>query len=195
MKKRYVIGVDEAGRGPLAGPVVVGAVTGSNIKILKNIKDSKKLSARQRENWKKIIKNNFECHHVFISHKTIDKIRIHNAVNLGVEKVLQKFSLRPRSGRAKKANLILLDGSLRAPKKYKQKTIIRGDEKIPLIAAASIIAKTSRDRKMLALHKKFPQYCFDRHKGYGTKLHYKKLKKHGPCPIHRNSFLHLNIVK
>jgi ribonuclease HII len=94
---------------------------------------------------------------------------------------LEKFS--------KKANLILLDGSLKAPKKYKQKTIIKGDEKIPLISAASIIAKVSRDKKMLVFHKKFPKYCFDRHKGYGTKLHYKKLKKHGLCSIHRRTFL------
>ena len=181
MKKRYVIGIDEAGRGPLAGPVAVGAVAArANFKLLKNIKDSKKLSAKKREIWRKIIKNNFECHCVFVSHKTIDKIKIHNAVNLGVKKVLQKFS--------KKADLVLLDGSLKAPKNYKQKTIIKGDEKIPLISAASIIAKTSRDRKMLFFHKKFPKYCFDRHKGYATKLHYKKLKKHGPCSIHRRSF-------
>ena len=182
MKKRYVIGIDEAGRGPLAGPVAVAAVAvAASLRILKNIKDSKKLSAKKREIWRKIIKNNFECHCAFISHKVIDKIGISRATVLGVKKVLEKFS--------KKANLILLDGSLKAPKKYKQKTIIKGDEKIPLISAASIIAKVSRDKKMLVFHKKFPKYCFDRHKGYGTKLHYKKLKKHGLCSIHRRTFL------
>ena len=189
VQHRYLIGIDEAGRGPLAGPVAVAAVAAtanfksqkSNLKSLKNIKDSKKLSAKKREIWYKIIKNNFECHCVFVSHKIIDKIRIHKAVHLGIRKVLEKFS--------KKANLVLLDGSLKAPENYKQKTIIKGDEKIPLISAASIIAKVSRDKKMLHFHKKFPQYCFDKHKGYGTKLHYKKLKKHGPCPIHRHSFL------
>lgn len=181
MKKKYLVGVDEAGRGPIAGPVAIGAVLGSRAKILNKIRDSKRLSAKKRENWEKIIKTNFECHCVFISHKTIDKIGISKAVHLGVKKVLKKIDA--------KIDLVLLDGALKAPKNYKQKTIIRGDEKIPLISAASIIAKVARDKKMLAFHKKFPQYCFDRHKGYATKLHYKKLKKHGLCPIHRKSFL------
>lgn len=180
--KKYVIGIDEAGRGPLAGPVAIGAMACSlNSKFLKNIKDSKKLSAKQREEWYKILKKNFECHCVFISHKTIDKINIHMATLLGVEKVLKKFKKNPK--------LVLLDGSLHAPKEYKQKTIIKGDEKISLISAASIIAKVSRDKKMAGLHKKYPEYHFDKHKGYGTKLHYKKIKKHGLSVIHRKSFL------
>mgnify|MGYP001584767219 CR=1 FL=1 len=189
MKKKYVVGIDEAGRGPLAGPVAVGVAGAmlnlksqkSNIKILKGVKDSKKLSAEKREEWYKILKKNFECHHVFIGHKTIDKINIHRATLLGVEKVLKKFKRKP--------DLVLMDGSLRAPKEYKQKTIIKGDEKIPLISAASIIAKVSRDRKMAGLHKKFPKYAFDKHKGYGTKLHYKKIKKHGLSEIHRRTFV------
>ena len=181
MKNKYIIGIDEAGRGPIAGPVAIGAVAArANFKLLKNIKDSKKLSAKKREIWRKIIKDNFEYHCVFISHKVIDRIGISKAVRLGVKKVLKKID--------GKIDLILLDGALKAPQRYKQKTIIKGDEKIPLIAAASIIAKTARDKKMLVFHKKFPQYCFDRHKGYATKLHYKKLKKHGPCLIHRRSF-------
>lgn len=165
----------------MAGAVAVGAMAGSlNSKFLKNIKDSKKLSAKQREEWYKILKKNFECHCVFISHKTIDKINIRMATLLGVEKVLKKFKKKP--------NLVLLDGSLHAPKGYRQKTIIKGDEKIPFISAASIIAKVSRDKKMAAAHKKFPKYSFDKHKGYGTKLHYKKIKKHGLSDIHRLSF-------
>lgn len=202
MKKgKFIVGIDEAGRGPLAGPVAVGAVGalinskseaparlrydevvagGRNSKQIKNIKDSKKLSAQQRENWYKILKKNFECHRVFIDHKTIDKINIHQATLLGVEKVLKKFKRKP--------DLVLMDGSLRSPKEYKQKTIIKGDEKIPLISAASIIAKVSRDRKMARLHKKFPKYAFDKHKGYGTALHYKKIKKHGLSEIHRHTF-------
>lgn len=190
-KKKIVVGIDEAGRGPLAGAVAVGAVAvnlksqKSNLKILKGIKDSKKLNAKQREEWYKILKKNFECHCIFISHKTIDKINIHRATLLGVEKVLKKFKKKP--------DLILLDGSLHAPKNYKQKTIIKGDEKIPLISAASIIAKVSRDRKMIGLHKKFPKYSFDKHKGYGTKLHYKKIKKHGLSKIHRRTFCKKNI--
>jgi ribonuclease HII len=186
--KKNVIGIDEAGRGPLAGPVAVGAVMAiintkseaRNPKQIQKIKDSKKLNSKQREIWFKILKKNFECHCVFISHKVIDKINIHQATLLGVERVLKKFKKKP--------DLVLLDGSLHAPKEYKQKTIIKGDEKIPLISAASVIAKVSRDRKMLQLHKKHPKYCFDKHKGYGTKLHYKKIKKHGLLEIHRKSF-------
>ena len=181
MKKKYIVGIDEAGRGPLAGPVAVGAVIGLlNSKLLKKIKDSKKLNAKQREIWHKFLKKNFECHCVFIGHKTIDKINIHKATLLGVEKVLKKFK--------RKLDLVLMDGSLRAPKEYKQKTIIKGDEKISLISAASIIAKVSRDRRMMREHKKTPHYAFDKHKGYGTKLHYKKIKKHGLSSIHRHTF-------
>jgi ribonuclease HII len=188
MKKgKFIVGIDEAGRGPLAGPVAVAAVAGelknqnSKIKILEGIKDSKKLSAKKREEWYKILKKNFECHCVFIGHKTIDKINIHRAALWGVAKVLEKFKKRPDS--------VLLDGSLHAPPEFRQKTVVKGDEKIPLISAASIVAKVNRDRKMSGLHKKFPYYGFDRHNGYGTKLHYKKIKRHGLSVIHRRSFV------
>ncbi len=181
-KYKYIAGIDEAGRGPLAGPVAVAVVaTGiPKTKILKNIKDSKKLSPEKREMWHKIIKKNFECHYAFVNNKTIDKNGIQKATLFGIKKVLRKFKKKPE--------LVLMDGGLKAPKKYKQKTIIKGDEKIPLISAASVIAKVTRDRHMMRLHKKFPKYRFDKHKGYGTKLHYKKIKKHGPCKIHRKSY-------
>ncbi|MFH0803774.1 MAG: ribonuclease HII [Candidatus Tagabacteria bacterium] len=214
-KKYIVVGIDEAGRGPLAGPLAVGAVATkislnaskikfwkflipkisasrkfcaptpriSKIYFLRNIKDSKKLSAKKREEWREILRKNFDCQSVLIGPKIIDKIGISKAAKMAVAKILRKFNL-PVGG----PDLVLLDGSLFAPKHYNQKTIIKGDEKVPLIAAASIIAKTTRDAKMLRLHKKFPQYCFDRHKGYGTKLHYKMLKKYGFCPFHRYSF-------
>ena len=176
-----IIGIDEAGRGPLAGPVCIGAVLAKGKRqVLKGIKDSKKLSAGKREYWEKIIKKNFESHYVFASHKTIDRIGISKAVLLGVRRVLKKFSQKP--------DLVLLDGLLKAPDKYKQKTIIKGDEKVPLISAASIIAKVARDKKMIALHKKFPEYCLNAHKGYGTKMHYEKIKKNGLSVIHRKSF-------
>ena len=189
MKKYdFIVGIDEAGRGPLAGPVCVGAVAATanskskitDYKILKNIKDSKKLSAKKREEWGKIIKKNFECYFTMVGNKIIDKIGISKAVLLGVKRVLKKFSKRP--------NLVLMDGSLKAPKNYTQKTIIKGDEKVPLISAASIIAKVARDKRMVQLHKKFPKYRFDIHKGYGTKMHYKKIKKSGLSDIHRRSF-------
>ncbi len=180
-KNRYIIGIDEAGRGPLAGPIAVAAVAStSRRKNLKGIKDSKKLSAKKREEWREILRKNFDCQSVLVGPQIIDKIGISRATKIAVAKVLNKFNKKP--------NFVLLDGSLFAPEHYSQKTIIKGDEKIPLISAASIIAKTRRDSHMLRLHKKFPQYCFDRHKGYGTKLHYKMLKKYGFCPFHRYSF-------
>ncbi len=210
-KKLFVIGVDEAGRGPLAGPIAVAAVAtpillsaqkiklgkktnfkNQNLVFLDNIKDSKKLSAKQREKWRKIICENFECRTALVGPKIIDKIGIRKATALAVAKALRKFNLRNKKGGP---DLVLLDGSISAPQRYNQKTIIKGDEKVPLIAAASIIAKTCRDKKMIRLHKKFPQYCFDKHKGYGTNLHYKMLKKSGPSSIHRLSFLRSRFSK
>lgn len=185
-KYKFIAGVDEAGRGPLAGPVCVAAIAAKvknkneKLKILKGIKDSKKLSAKQREKWKEIIRKNFESHFSLVGNKIIDKIGINKAIFLGVKRILQKFSRRP--------DLVLMDGLLRAPKNYAQKTIIKGDEKVPVISAASIIAKVARDKKMIKLHKKFPRYCFHIHKGYGTKMHYEKIKKNGLSKIHRKSF-------
>ncbi|NOY35433.1 MAG: ribonuclease HII [bacterium] len=194
-KPKYIIGIDEVGRGPLAGPVTVGAVAITvnpkseirnpkqiqNPKILKNIKDSKKLNARKRNEWNKILRKNFECHYASVNNKTIDKIGIQKAILLSVRMVLNKFSEMP--------DLVLLDGLLKAPKHYNQRTIIKGDEKIPVISAASIIAKVARDRKMAKLPKKFAKYGFEKHKGYGTKEHYKMIKKHGVSKIHRKSYL------
>ncbi len=222
MKKYIVIGIDEAGRGPLAGPIAVGAVAVSvyssaqkikfrkflipkifatrkfcaptpgisKIYFLRGIKDSKKLSAKQRDEWWKILCGNFECRAAMVGPEIIDRIGINKATRLAVSRVLRKFTPRNRvSRRMRRGNfLVLLDGGMSAPKHYEQKTIIKGDEKIPLISAASIIAKTTRDAKMLRLHKKFPRYHFDRHKGYGTKFHYKMLKRHGLSSIHRRSF-------
>ncbi len=185
---KFIVGIDEAGRGPLAGPVCVGAVgtklkdKDEKLKILEGIRDSKKLSAKKREEWFKILRESpeFECHHVFVGNEAVDKFGIRRAVIFGVEKVLEKFSRQP--------DLVLLDGSLYAPEKYNQETIIKGDEKIPLIAAGSIIAKVSRDRVMMNMHKKYPEYCFNEHKGYGTKKHFEKIIKHGFCDIHRKTF-------
>lgn len=192
-RNRYIVGIDEAGRGPLAGPIAVAALAAtiksaansklqfSNYKVLKNIKDSKKLSAKQRLEWLKILKNNFQYKVSMVGPAVIDRIGIQKATRLAVRRVLKKLSIAP--------HIILLDGSLYAPKHYKQKTIIKGDEKIPIIAAASIAAKVTRDRKMLKLHKDFPEYGFDLHKGYGTQLHYRRLRKHGLSPHHRKTYL------
>jgi len=197
-KKKYIIvGIDEAGRGPLAGPVAVGGVLAiaktnrevQNFKFLKNIKDSKKLSAKQREEWAKIIKNNFEYKVAMVGAETIDRIGINRAIRLAIARVLRKILRDITSATAPTiSHLVLLDGLLRAPKHYNQQTITKGDEKIPLISAASIIAKVARDKKMKHLHEIYPEYCFDKHKGYGTKLHYKKIKKFSPSSCHRQSY-------
>ncbi|OGF58939.1 hypothetical protein A3B05_03170 [Candidatus Giovannonibacteria bacterium RIFCSPLOWO2_01_FULL_43_160] len=187
---RYVIGIDEVGRGPLAGPITVGAVaTKGRIDFLRGIKDSKKLSAKQREEWLSKIKEkqlkyrNFEIALASVGVSTIDKIGISASARLAVGRCLKKLKIKNKNHK------ILLDGSLYAPRTYlNQKTIIKGDEKIPLIAAASIFAKIWRDKKMVKLHEQFPKYRFDLHKGYGTKLHCKLVKKHGLCDIHRRSF-------
>lgn len=185
MRGKYIIGVDEVGRGPLAGPVTVAAVRAKSFRKFKGIRDSKKFSAKQRGEWLKKING---THGLKISVSSVgpalvDRFGISAAARLAVGRCLKKLKIRNKNYK------ILLDGSLYAPKTYlNQKTIIRGDEKIPLIAAASIFAKIWRDRKMVRLHAQFPKYRFDLHKGYGTKLHRKLVKKHGLSPLHRRSF-------
>ena len=188
---KYIVGIDEAGRGPLAGPVTVAAAAApiSNYKFLitkqlKRIKDSKKLSAKKREEWFSLFQSNPKILYTIssVSHSVIDKKGISYALRLAVKRCLEKLPLENRKAK------VLLDGSLYAPPEYPQKTIIRGDEKIPIISAASIIAKVSRDQKMIRLSKKFPEYQFQAHKGYGTLLHRKLIKKHGLSEIHRKSY-------
>ncbi|MFC1625309.1 ribonuclease HII [Patescibacteria group bacterium] len=182
MVKKVVIAIDEAGRGPLAGPITVAAVCGDkNSKILKNIRDSKKFSAKQRNEWFEILKKNFAYKVAMVGPQIIDRIGITKATRLAINRVLRRFSQKP--------DMVLLDGLLHAPQHYNQQTIIRGDQKVPLISAASIIAKVYRDRKMQRIHKIYPEYCFDCHKGYGTKKHYKMIKKNGVSVLHRNSYL------
>lgn len=184
-KCRYIVGIDEAGRGPLAGPITFGFVmypTHLHRKVFKNIRDSKKLSPKKREEWFKFLKTHPKLTFgtASASAKTIDKKGLSYANRLCLRRLTKKFAVKPA--------MIFLDGGLKAPEEFSQKTIIKGDEKIPVIAAASIIAKVTRDRKMLRLAKKFPQYRFDLHKGYGTKLHRALIKTHGLSPIHRQTF-------
>ena len=185
-RKSIIIGVDEVGRGPLAGPITVGAVLKRGRINFRGIKDSKKLSAKQREEWLSKFKN-LKIATASVGAHIIDRIGITAAARLAVGQCLRKLTSNfqfPISNFQ-----ILLDGSLYAPKTYlNQKTIIKGDEKIPLIAAASIVAKVRRDKKMVKLHAQFPKYRFDLHKGYGTKAHQAAIRKHGLCDIHRRSF-------
>jgi ribonuclease HII len=190
---KWIIGIDEAGRGPLAGPVTIGAFAAPMnarnklIKILGGkIKDSKQLSPNERYTiyrklygLKKRGMLDFKITH--ISNKIIDRRGINEAVQRGIRKVLSDCQGR--------ALTVRLDGLLKAPKHYKnQKTIIKGDEKDIFIACASIVAKVRRDRLMRCFAKKYPNYGFEIHKGYGTLLHRKLIKKHGLCHLHRVSF-------
>ena len=196
MSKRHVVGIDEVGRGPLAGPVAVAALAApASLKFkvkgagfFKEIKDSKKLSAKKREEWFLRIKKNRNLKYAvsFVSPSVIDKRGISFALRLAVKRCLEKLL---SAHKLKIINYkLFLDGSLVAPPEYSQKTIIKGDEKISIIAAASIIAKVTRDRRMVSLSKKFPDYSFEIHKGYGTRLHCELIRKHGLSEIHRQSF-------
>lgn len=191
---KFLIGVDEAGRGPLAGPITVAALRVKHDKkkikqLLKGVRDSKKFSERQREKWfaklKKLKKEGIiDYAAASSSARVIDRYGIVGATKRALARAVKKIVVQPEECE------ILLDGSLYAPRTYaNQETIIRGDDRVPIIAAASIIAKVVRDRKMKRLSKKFPEYNFEIHKGYGTALHYRKIKKHGPSLIHRRSFL------
>jgi ribonuclease HII len=188
---KFIVGIDEAGRGPLAGPVAVGAVritTKFNKNFFRGIRDSKKLSEIKREEWfKKLLverkKGHIEFSVSLISEKVIDKKGIVFAINSGIKKCLDKLSVPANSK-------IYLDGGIKAPEKYKdQKTIIRGDDKINVISLASICAKVTRDEYMTKLSKKYPKYCLEVNKGYGTLGHRKTIKKYGASSIHRASFL------
>ena len=178
-----VAGIDEAGRGPLAGPVVCACVVMplDEDKIIEGINDSKKLSAKKRADlYEKIIKTAIDYCIVPIDEKTIDEINILNATKLGMEKAL--------NGLKKQPYVVLVD-AVKINTTTMQENIIKGDAKSYNIAAASILAKEFRDRLIIDLAKKYPNYCFEKHKGYGTKDHIEALKKFGKCEIHRDSFI------
>ncbi|MFH1401571.1 MAG: ribonuclease HII [Parcubacteria group bacterium] len=203
---KRVAGLDEAGRGPLAGPVVAAAVVFNNSKIknqksrlqfkskklLREVDDSKKLSAKKRgELYGLITKNkNIKWGIGIVSEKVIDKINIKNAAELAMEKAIDNLKCKNQKSKWR-PDFLIIDGNgvknLKL-KSYSLKLIVGGDGKVFSVAAASILAKVARDRIMMRYHKKYPKYRFDLHKGYGTKLHTKLLKKHGPCKIHRKSF-------
>ncbi len=191
-KMKYVVGIDEAGRGPLAGPVAVGAVKisrDSNKNFFRGIKDSKKLSSKKREEWFGLVRKaqrngGLDFAVSLVSEKVIDRRGIVSAVALGIKRCLDKLRLDERESQ------LFLDGALRAPLKFThQSTVVRGDEKIPVISLASIVAKVTRDRQMVRLSKRFPEFDFQTHKGYGTRAHRLAIQKHGPTILHRQSFL------
>jgi len=200
-KIRCIIGIDEAGRGPLAGPITIAAfLTPQNLrgKLVKisggKIKDSKQFSEKRRiKIYRKFLRLKKEGRIFFsvshVSNKIIDKRGISYATKLGIKRCLKKLQHKSQTNKGAPC-CIQLDGLLKAPPEYKnQKTIIGGDSINIFIACASIVAKVRRDRLMHRLASKYPLYALEIHKGYGTKLHYKLLRKHGLSEIHRKSFL------
>lgn len=192
---KFVLGVDEAGRGPLAGPVSVGAVIvqqGFDVATeFPGVADSKKLSEKKREALYAMLEARTAMGDVrftveFESALTIDTDGIAPAVRRAVARAVTK--LAPDASLVR----VQLDGSLRAPVEYAQETIIGGDASIPLISLASIAAKVERDRLMCRLAEEYPQYGFETHKGYGTRAHYEALGEHGLCAIHRRTFIHID---
>lgn len=178
---RHIAGVDEAGRGPLAGPVVAAAVIFPDGYRNGAINDSKQLSALQREELFVEIKNNALSFGVSaLSAGQVDKLGIANAGKLAMRQAVLKLDPLP--------DFILVDAFAINVTDIPQKAIIKGDSKVLSIAAASILAKVTRDRLMLKYHERYPQYGFNEHMGYGTEVHLSALKKHGLCPIHRRSF-------
>lgn len=186
-----ILGIDEAGRGPLAGPVSVGVVKiapGFNKSFFKGIKDSKQLSPEERELWFSLAteakkRGELDFKVSLVSEKVIDRRGISYALRLGIKRCLLALGALPDAQ-------IFLDGALKAPSVFAhQLTVIRGDEKIPVISLASICAKVVRDRKMVKLSKKFPQFDFHIHKGYGTRRHREALQKYGLTALHRRTFI------
>ena len=192
---KYVVGIDEAGRGPLAGPVAAGAVLilekdFKEAKKIKSVKDSKKLKEGKRKGvYLDLIKNKkIKWGIGMVSEKTIDRINILEATKLAMIKAVKDLEKKNKI----KVDFLLLDGRMKLNLKIDQKSIVKGDDKVFSISAASIIAKVRRDELMERCDKKYPQYNFKKHKGYGTKEHLGKIKKNGICEIHRKSFAPIN---
>ena len=180
---KIVCGIDEAGRGPLAGPVYAAAVILPLGLDIDGLNDSKKISEKKREQLFDVICEKAVDYSIGIAtEQEIDEINILNATFLAMHRAVEGLKIKP--------DYALIDGN-QYPKIpfVMEETVVKGDAKVMSIAAASILAKVSRDRFMLEKSKEFPQYQFEKHKGYGTKLHYEMLKEYGPSPIHRMTFL------
>lgn len=179
---KLVCGVDEAGRGPLAGPVCAAAVILPDHIEIPGLNDSKKLSDKRRRELFPIIKEQAIAYGIGLADcKEIDEINILQATFLAMERAIQALGVKP--------DVALIDGNRQKDFGITAETVVHGDSLSASIAAASILAKVTRDDLMLELAKEYPQYGFDIHKGYGTKAHYAALVEHGPCPIHRMTFL------
>jgi len=179
---RLICGVDEAGRGPLAGPVCAAAVILPRGLVIDGLNDSKKLSEKKRDELFDIIKDSSLSYGIAFA--TVEEIEQHNILNATF------IAMRRAVGQlGEKADIALVDGNRDPKLGIDTRLVIKGDSRCADIAAASILAKVTRDRHMLELDRLYPQYHFAKHKGYGTKLHYEALREFGPSPVHRLSFL------
>lgn len=190
MQNELLLGVDEAGRGPLAGPVAVGVIAippGFDILTeFPGVTDSKLLSGQKRERLFEEIEHRAAAGDInysiqFSSHAYIDRFGITRAVRKALWAGVRKLS-EPED------SIVMLDGLLRAPKEYEQRTVIGGDLKVPLVSLASIVAKVMRDRLMEDLSDRYPEYGFEQHKGYGTREHQEAIRRNGLCEIHRITY-------
>lgn len=179
---KLICGIDEAGRGPLAGPVCAAAVIlPSNVEI-PGLDDSKKLTDKRRRELMPVIKEKAIAYGIaFADHTEIDEINILQATFLAMERAIAQLSVKPE--------LALIDGNRQKDFGLPVQTVVHGDSLSASIAAASVLAKVTRDDYMLRLAEEYPQYGFEVHKGYGTKAHYAALTEFGPCPVHRMTFL------
>jgi ribonuclease HII len=176
-----VAGIDEAGRGPLAGPVVAAAVILPVDLSIPGLQDSKQLTERQRQLvYGNIVRYATSCGVGMASHRFIDQYNILQATQQAMCRAVRHLACLP--------DMLLIDGTVSIPSRIAQQTLVRGDTRCASIAAASIVAKVIRDRLMVAYAKHYPHYGFERHKGYPTAAHYAQLRSHGPCAIHRRSF-------
>ncbi len=182
-KKGYktICGVDEAGRGPLCGPVVAAAVILKQDDMIEGVNDSKKISPKKREELYDVIMEKALAVGVGIKGvDVIENVNILNATKLAMKEAIQNLKIKPE--------YVLIDGNQMIDIDIKEQTVVSGDAKSESIAAASIIAKVTRDRMLIEYDKKYPEYGFKNHKGYGTKAHIEAIKKYGLTPIHRKSF-------
>ena len=179
---RLICGVDEAGRGPLAGPVCAAAVILPEHLQIPGLNDSKKLTDKKRRELFPVIQEQAVAYGIGLaSEQEIDEINILQATFLAMRRALEQLTVRPE--------IALIDGNRETDFGLPVKTVVKGDSISANIAAASILAKVTRDNIMMELAQKYPEYGFEIHKGYGTKAHYEALRTYGPCPIHRKTFL------
>lgn len=182
---KIVAGVDEVGRGPLAGPVVAAAVILDDDRPIEGLADSKCLSAKQRHELAREIRCKARAFALAMADAAeVDTLNVLAASLLAMERAVRRLRVRPELVRVDGNRLPAFAGDTR----YRLEAVVRGDQIVPCISAASILAKVCRDRLMRRWHRKYPSYGFDRHKGYPTRAHFEALREHGPCAIHRTTF-------